>query len=270
MSYDLQSFQEDVIDASYQLPVVVDFWAPWCGPCRVLGPIIEKLAGEQAHRWTLVKVNSDEHPDLAQQFGVRGIPTVKMVVEGRIVDEFTGALPEAAIRQWLDKALPTEEKKGVAQAEDLLEEGDVATAVRILEAVLAAEPSNAQAAGLLAPLLVVEDTPRARALAETAATGEPRFVQNADAVRVLADALEREDFSPLEGEPAVDTYRGAIEAIRAGNPDAAIRMLIEVLQKNRMIDDDGARKLGVALFTVLGPTHEVTRTHRRTFDMWLY
>ncbi|MEQ9105502.1 MAG: tetratricopeptide repeat protein [Rhodothermales bacterium] len=270
MSYDLQSFQEDVIDASFKRPVVVDFWAPWCGPCRVLGPVLEKLAGEQAHRWTLVKINSDEHPELAQQFGVRGIPSVKMVVEGRLVDEFTGALPEAAIRQWLDKALPTEEKKGVAQAEDLLEAGDVAAAVRILEAVLAAEPTNAQAAGLLAPLLVVDDTPRARALADTAATGEPRFVQNADAVRVLADALERDDFSVLDGEPATGTYRGAIEAIRAGEPDAAIRMLIEVLQKNRMIDEDGARKLGVALFTVLGPAHEVTRTHRRIFDMWLY
>lgn len=270
MSYDLQSFQEDVIDASFKQPVVVDFWAPWCGPCRVLGPVLEKLAGEQAHRWSLVKINSDEHPELSQQFGVRGIPAVKMVVEGRLVDEFTGALPEAAIRQWLDKALPTEEKKGVEQAEALLEEGDMAAAIAILESVLAAEPTNAQAAGLLAPLVVVNDTPRARALADTAATGEPRFVQNADAVRVLADALERDDFSTLEGEVGVDTYRGAIEAVRAGEPDSAIRMLIDVLQKNRMIDDDGARKLGVAVFTVLGPTHEVTRTHRRTFDMWLY
>lgn len=270
MSYELQSFQEDVVDGSFHLPVVVDFWAPWCGPCRTLGPTLEKLALEQAHRWKLVKINSDEHPELSQQFGIRGIPAVKMVVDGRVVDEFTGALPESAIRQWLDKALPTEEKRGVAEAEERIAEGDLATAVSILETVLAAEPTNAQAAGLLAPLIVVDDTPRARALADTAATGEPRFVQNADAVRVLADALERDDFSTLRGEPALDTYKGAIEAIRAGSPDAAMRLIIEVLQKNRYLDDDGPRTLGVALFTVLGDGHDVTRAHRRTFDMWLY
>ncbi|PIQ61246.1 MAG: thioredoxin [Bacteroidetes bacterium CG12_big_fil_rev_8_21_14_0_65_60_17] len=270
MSYELKNFQEDVLERSRTIPVVVDFWAPWCGPCRTLGPVLEKLAAEQAGRWELVKINSDEHQDLAQQFGVRGIPAVKLIVNGRAVDEFTGALPEYAVRQWLDKALPTEEKKDIAAAEALIEEGQVAEAMGKLEQVLLSEPTNAQAAGLLAPLVVLQDPERAMELAGTAATAEPRFAQAAHAVQTLAHALLRDDFSDLEGEDGVGPYRGAIEAIREGQPGAAIDLLIEVLGKNRYLDDDGARKLGVALFTVLGPGHEVTRSKRRTFDMWLY
>lgn len=270
MAYELKNFQEDVLERSQTIPVVVDFWAPWCGPCRVLGPVLEKLAAEQAGRWELVKINSDEHPDLSQQFGVRGIPAVKLIVDGRPVDEFTGALPEHAVRQWLDKALPTEEKKDVAAAEAMIEEGRIADAKAKLEQVLIAEPTNAQAAGLLAPLLVLDHPERAQELASTAATAEPRFAQAAQAVETLATALLRDDFSALDGEEGAGPYRGAIEAIREGQPSAAIDLLIEVLQKNRYLDDDGARKLGVALFTILGAGHEVSLSKRRTFDMWLY
>lgn len=267
MAFDVQSFQEDVIDASHVKPVVVDFWAPWCGPCRVLGPIIEKLAAEQDDRWTLVKVNSDSHQQEAMKYGVRGIPSVKMFHRGRVIDEFTGALPEAAIRQWLEKALPGESKDLMAQVESLVEEGRASEAMPLLERVLTLEPTNPAAAGHMAALLALKDPDRALKLSDVAITGEVRFVQIAEAVRAVAGMLA----APPDAEGAgKESFGQALDALDAGDADAALAHLIEVLQKDRFWGEDAARKLGVALFTLLGPEHDVTRAHRRTFDMWLY
>lgn len=266
MAFDVQSFQEDVIDASEHGPVVVDFWAPWCGPCRVLGPIIEKLALEQSGTWTLVKVNSDEHQAEAMRFGVRGIPAVKMFYKGEVIDEFTGALPEPAIRQWLEKALPGETKELMQQVESLLETGANGEALPILERILELEPTNPAAAGHLSSLIALEDPDRAGALADIAMTGEPRFVQIAEAVRSLTQHLK---MTPPDGA-GKDLYERATSQMADGDAEAAVISLIEVLKTDRYYGDDAARKLGVAIFTLLGPFHPVSQTHRRTFDMWLY
>lgn len=100
-------FQREVLDKSREKPVLVDFWAPWCGPCRVLGPTLDRLARASEGRWRLVKINTDRHQALAQHYGVRGIPSVKLFVDGGVVAEFTGALPEPALRRWLDEHLPS-------------------------------------------------------------------------------------------------------------------------------------------------------------------
>ncbi len=99
-------FQTAVLDKSHDKPVLVDFWAPWCGPCRVLGPTLDKLARESGGLWRLVKINVDAHPDLSQRFGVRGIPAVKLFVDGEVAAEFTGALPEATLKRWLSHNIP--------------------------------------------------------------------------------------------------------------------------------------------------------------------
>jgi thioredoxin 1 len=100
------NFQRDVIETSFRKPVLVDFWAPWCGPCRMLSPTLDKLARESGGAWRLVKINTDRHGDLAQRFGVRGIPSVKLFVDGAVAAEFVGVMLEPAVRQWLRQHLP--------------------------------------------------------------------------------------------------------------------------------------------------------------------
>ena len=270
MGFELQNFEEEVLKASQFKPVLVDFWAPWCGPCRTLGPILEKLAQEHADTWSFVKINSDEHPALSQQYDVKGIPAVKLFHHGRVIDEFTGVLPEYAIVQWLEKALPSEAKKLVKQAEDALELDETDEAKRLLEQVLVMQPTNPTAAGLLAGIEVFSNLDRALELANIAATGEPRFISLSAAIEEVASAKDTQRLDALKNEGGFTQYRDALEAVREGKPEKALQLLIEVLKVNRYLDDDGARKLGVALFTLLGSAHPVTLKLRRTFDMWLY
>jgi len=271
MAFEVQDFQEEVIETSHQIPVVVDFWAPWCGPCRVLGPVLEKLAGEQTERWKLVKINSDLHPDLSMEYGIRGIPAVKLFAGGQVIDEFTGALPEVAVRQWLDKALPSENKKRLQQVEMLLATDEVEAATALLEEVVREEPLNPQAAAMLAPLLVFDEPDRAATLARTAASAEPRFLQVADAVVTFAHLITLgQDPSSLPDEPGRDAYLAALKATGDNDFDTAIQHFIAVIQQNRYYNDDGARKACIAIFNLLGPDHPITRKHRRMFDMVLY
>ena len=265
-------FQTDVVEASRERPVLVDFWAPWCGPCRVLGPVLEKLEGEAGGRWRLVKVNTDEAPGLMQQFGIRGIPAVKLFADGAVVAEFTGALPEHVLRQWLDEHLPSPARKHAKAAEAAWEAGDRETARAELEAALA-DP-EAETAGWataartrLARLLVLDaagaDADRARVLVGDLHTPE------AEAVRTVLDALDR-DASALPDGAAREPVADALAALQDGDFDATLARLIDAIRSDRYYDDDGARKLAVALFQTLGEGHAVSKRHRPAFNMSLY
>ena len=261
-------FESDVLEASRERPVVVDFWAPWCGPCRALGPTLEALDLEAGDRWTLVKVNTDEHPRLMQRYGIRGIPAVKLFVDGTVAGEFTGALPEPQIRQWLDQHVPSPARTLVQSAASALEAGDRAAAIGALEAALPdleaeTAPWAVTARVDLARLLVLEDADRARALVEGAHTSE------ADAVRAVADALERDPASLPEGGAQVQV-RAALEAVQAGRLEAALDSLTAAVQADRYYDDDRARELAVALFLVLGEQDPVVQARRPAFNRALY
>jgi putative thioredoxin len=135
-------FQEKVINASFKHPVVLDFWAPWCAPCKVLKPILEKLEAEYAGKFLLAKVNSDENQELSARYGVRGIPSVKAMVDGKIVNEFTGVLPESAIRDWLDKIIPSPAEELRREAVELAAANDLNGALRKLAEASKLEPDN--------------------------------------------------------------------------------------------------------------------------------
>lgn len=271
-TFEVQDFERDVLEASNEIPVLVDFWAPWCGPCRMLGPVLEKLALENEGTWRLVKVNTDVHQDVAATYRIRGIPAVKLFVEGRVVDEFTGALPEYAVRQWLEKALPSENKHRLEQAQMALAEDDLEQAETLLRQILETEPKNDAARVLLARIVVFDDPDEAeRLISGTGAFAGPGFVQIEEAVATMIPLL-RQAASPesLPDEPGREDYRAGLEALASRDFDGALKHFITVIQTNRYYGDDGARKACVALFNLLGPSHPTTRNYRRVFDRSLY
>jgi putative thioredoxin len=270
MAFDVQDFQHDVIEASREQPVLVDFWAPWCGPCRQLGPVLEKLA-EAADDWTLAKVNTDENPDPARRYGVRGIPAVKLFSDGDVIAEFTGALPEHAVRNWLDENLPSESKSRLDEAKQALDRGDTDEAEQLLWSVLDEDADNVEAKVLLAQALAFRDPTRAQALAEDADIADPGLRQIREAVLTIARLTDLADQpDALPEAPGRDAYLDAIDALSDADYDTALSHFIDVVRQHRDYDDDGARKACVALFTLLGDDHPATKEHRRTFDMALY
>ena len=270
MSYEVNNFQTDVIDASADTPVLVDFWASWCGPCRQLSPVLESLA-EAADEWSLVKVNVDENGAAAQQYGVRGIPAVKLFVDGEVEAEFTGVKPEHQIQNWLDENLPSEEKSRIEKAEAALEEGDHQEAEHLLWPVLEDNPDHDEAQVLMARALAFKDPSRAQVLADEAEVSDPTLRQMRESVRTIARLLElREDPAALPEDDVKDTYLAAMEALDDQDIETALENFINVVRTHRDYDDDGARKACIALFTLLGEKHPLTQEHRRTFDMALY
>jgi putative thioredoxin len=270
MAHDVQDFQEDVIEASRQTPVLVDFWAPWCGPCQQLGPVLEKL-DEEMDTWSLVKVNTDENADVARRYGIRGIPAVKLFHEGNVIAEFTGALPERAVRDWLDENLPSESKSRIENAKEALQQGNTEEAEQLLWPVLDDNPDDPEVKVLLAQALAFRDPTRANALADEADIADPELRQVREAVQTIARLIALGNHpDELPEAPVRDAYRAGIDALSKGRYEAALNHFIDVVRQDRAYDDDGARKACVALFTVLGNEHPATQEHRRTFDMALY
>lgn len=263
---DLLDFQRDVLDASRERPVVVDFWAPWCGPCQVLGPVLEKLAEEAAGDWDLVKINTDEHAELSQQAGIRGIPAVKLYIDGDLAAEFTGALPEPILRRWLDEHLPAEWKQLLEDARAHIRLGKRGLARQNLERLLEIDPENEEGRALLARLLALEDVARARELL--------RGLEHRAEFEAIAD-LERfmiltDDASRLPDGSPRDTYVAAANQIENGDFDQALGNLLDVLHQDRYYDDDGPRRAIVALFLLLGEGDPVVKKHRPAFNRSLY
>jgi putative thioredoxin len=267
---DVADFQRDVLERSHTTPVVVDFWAEWCGPCKTLGPVLERLATEAEGRWVLAKVDTEGHPEVAMQYGIRGIPNVKLFVDGKVTQEFTGALPEHTVRQWLEKALPNAHRKDVEQGRELIGKGRIADGRGILEKVLEADPGNEDARVALAETYIRSDAEKALDLIRNIEEHSPH-IQTVEAIRLFASVAGKIDHPDRLPEASVkERYLTALRALREHDYVAALDGFIDVVREDRYYDDDGSRRACVAIFKILGDEHETTRAYRRKFSSALY
>ena len=266
MNFEVNDFNKDVISESRKIPVLVDFWAEWCGPCRVLGPVLEKLAAKYKDRFKLAKVNTDENQEIAVKYGIRGIPNVKLFVNGEVADEFTGALPEHAVEQWLKKAIPSRYAGDIETAKKLISQGENDKASELLNKLIKAEPENAEMKILLARTILFKDHKTAEKLAQ-----ESEFkVDNPDLAESVKTIAHLFSVNGINGSNAAAEYKSAIEELKKKNFDAALEKFIEVIKTDRSLDDDGARKACIAIFKYLGEENEITLRHRRDFGSALY
>lgn len=275
MRTELRESGMNFIQESYETPIVVDFWAEWCSPCRMLSPVLEKLANDARGQWRLLKINVDENPEISQQFNVRSIPTVKMIYEGKVIGEFMGAQPEYQIQKWLEQHLPTEEKKLLESAKRAIANGEIELAKGIFKEIIKSEPENDEARVLYGVLLFETDLKKAADVVKPVPEESPFFNQ-AEAILTLArlrfqpEALKAKAQAEPEAKAAWETYLAGAEAFAKKNYAKALESWIDVMIVNRELDDDGARRACVALFTLLGHDHELTRKYHRKFSMALY
>ncbi len=266
---EVQDFQRDVIERSRELPVVGDFWAEWCGPCRALSPVLEKLATEQEDRWALAKVNTEVFQEEAMRYGVSSIPNVKMFSGGAVIGEFVGALPEYAVRQWLAGVLPGKFADTLQEAKDLLASGDEAGARDLLESIVAEDGADKEARVLLAASMLFENSRRSEELVHD--IDDPKLSDQVEMIRTISHLFSVLDQSePRSDSPTAAVYRNAISALRQKDFEGALDAFISVIRSDRYYDDDGARKACIAIFRWLGDEHPATTRYRREFSMALY
>jgi putative thioredoxin len=268
----LEEFETRVVQPSLEVPVVVDFWAPWCGPCQTLKPMLEKLAEEYKGRFLLAKINSDENPEIAQHFGVRSIPSVKVLFQGQLVDEFNGALPEGQIREFLDRvALPAEPGGNLREeAAALVAAGQLEDALALLvEATRAAPDDEAIRLDAIDVLMQLGRHDEAGQLLAADFKQEPDRANGLRARLALAEGAA--DTAPLEAKLAADPddHATRLELSRAYAAQSRFRealdAALEVTRRDRFFAEGAGRKTLLQLFEALAGEQydDLVREYRR-------
>ena len=279
-----QTFAKDVIESSRRQPVLVDFWAPWCGPCRTLSPIIEKAVRAAKGAVRLVKMNIDDHPAIAGQLGIQSIPAVIAFVNGQPVDGFIGALPESQVKAFIDRvagpAGPSDSEQLIAEGEALLAEGDMSGAADRFGAVLEAEPQSVPAIlGLARVQIARKDLERARetlAMVPEAAAADPKVAAVRAQLELASQTASLGDAASLDARIAANPadhqarFDLALLLNAGGERIKAAEQLLEIQRRDRNWSEEKARKQLLQFFEAWGPMDEATLTGRRRLSSMLF
>ncbi|MBY3324554.1 thioredoxin [Rhizobium laguerreae] len=281
------NFSKDVIEASRSQPVLVDFWAPWCGPCKQLTPVLEKVINEAKGRVRLVKMNIDDHPSIAGQLGIQSIPAVIAFVNGRPADGFMGAVPESQIQQFIDRIAgpagadeAAEIEAVLAEAAELLAAGNINEAAQLYGAVMQADPENAKAlAGMAECMIAANQHQRAREIL----TELPEELAKDAGIQAVLMKLEQIEEARKLGDPVAlerqlaanpDDHEARIKLAKIrnveGRRDEAADHLLLIMRKDRAFDDDGARRQLLQFFEVWGFKDPATVAARRKLSAMLF
>ena len=264
---DANNFMVEVVEKSRSVPVLVDFWAPWCEPCKSLTPILESISQEYGEDLHFVKVNIDENQPLAGQFGIRSVPTVYLVKDGDVVDGFMGAMPKEGVKQFLSKHITSDNVSAPDQVDLLLQQGNVAQAIALLKS----EDSDDSKIRLADIHLQMNDLENARDSLKNVkdATGTPEFkqvtaklkliesIQNAPSERKLRKRIQQ---NPKDWEAQIQL---AEINLAQGQFETALESLLEIVRQDRSFNDDAARKTLIKAFDLLGSDNELVSKYRR-------